>query len=164
MRKQLYIDIVEKLKTINNAELTQLFKHFDLWNQNVEFIQEETPFEFPACFIEFLPIAWETIGGRIQQATINIRLHIVTAWYISTADNNPLHEQSLEYLDIPDRVMKALQSEAVPQTNGWMRVSSVINHNHGTIIDSVEEYKTHVTDYSTQESQSLLNNVEPVIN
>ncbi len=109
MRKLLYLDIKNHLKTIQNELGEQLFKHFDLWNKQMEFIEQETPFECPAVFVEFMPMAWRTLGNRMQDCTLNVRLHIVTEWHNNTADYSPYEEQALEFLDIIDRVVYEMQ-------------------------------------------------------
>ena len=47
MRKELYKALCERLKTVDNV------KHIDLWNNNVEFIEQESAWQRPAVFIEF---------------------------------------------------------------------------------------------------------------
>ena len=81
MKKQLYLAIVDRLKDIPGPDGESLFKHFDLWNQQVEFIEQETPFQCPAVFVEFLPLQWQTMGNRVQSADLTTRLHIVTEWH-----------------------------------------------------------------------------------
>ncbi|HNX65618.1 MAG TPA: hypothetical protein PKH02_01975 [Bacteroidales bacterium] len=164
MRKQLYLDIQTKLKEIKDDTGLQQFKHFDLWNQNVEFIEADSPFEFPAVFVEFMPIAWDTLLQKVQQATIIIRLHIVTRWLAQTAEYSPIQDTALNYLDLPDKVFAALQSNATSASNGFMRVSSTINHNHGDILDSIEEYTTLIVDRSAVTVQTPATNTTPVIN
>jgi len=68
MKKQLYLDIKNRLKTITDSTGNQLFQHFDLWNRQVEFIEQETPFTCPAVFVEFMPHTWRTLGNRVQDA------------------------------------------------------------------------------------------------
>ena len=150
MKKQLYLAIVDRLKNIPGADGEPLFKHFDLWNQQVEFIEQETPFLTPAVFVEFLPLKWQTLGKRVQSADLTTRLHIVTEWHALTADNVPDEEQdlALAYLDIVDSVVAALQNFAAPCTNAWMRTQTIPNHNHERYVDSVEEYICRVTDNS----------------
>lgn len=52
MRKELYRMLCRELKAID------LIKHIDLWNHNVEFIEQEENWERPAVFVEFCPIQW----------------------------------------------------------------------------------------------------------
>lgn len=148
MKKQLYLDIKNQLKTIKDGNGNQLFKHFDLWNQQVEFIEEETPFETPAIFVEFLPHTWKTLGNRRQASELTTRLHIVTAWYAGTADYSPTESQALEYLDIVDKVVASMQNFSATSSNSWMRKQSVPNHNHERYVDSIEEYICLITDDS----------------
>ena len=147
MKKQLYLAIKERLKNIPGADGESLFKHFDLWNQQVEFIEQETPFLTPAVFVEFLPMKWRTLGNRVQDADLITRLHIVTEWH---ADYTPddLEDRALEYLDIVDNVVAAMQNFTAPCTNAWMRTQTIPNHNHARYVDSVEEYICRVTDTS----------------
>jgi len=153
MLAQLYLAYEAQLKTIKHP-LTgeQFFKHFDLWNQNVEFIEQETPFATPAVFFEFFPISWKTMGQQKQDADLTIRLHIVTEWYGETAEYTPeeIRQQMLDYLNIPGMVVSSLQGFCTPFTNGLMRTQSVINHNHERYVDSVEEYVCRVQDNSAE--------------
>ena len=162
MRKQLYLDIKTILKNIKDNNGLPLIRHYDLWNQNVEFIEQDSPFLRPAVFVEFLPHPWDTIMNRVQTATITIRLHIVTDCYAQTADYSPGETQALDYLDLPDKIFAAMQSNAASNSNGFMRTNSIPNHNHETIIDQVEEYTTLINDLSAVPAQKAVN-VTPVI-
>ena len=151
MLAQLYLAYEAQLKGIINQKTGEaFFKHFDLWNQNVEFIEQESPFATPAVFFEFAPIQWKTMGQQKQDADLTIRLHIVTEWYGETAEYTPeeIRQQMLEYLNAPSIVVKALQGFCTPFTNGLMRTQSIINHNHERYVDSVEEYICRVQDNS----------------
>lgn len=150
MKKQLYLDIVEQLKTITNSDGSRLFQHFDLWNQQVAFLEEETPFLLPAIFIEFTPHTWQTLGNRKQCADLTIRLHIVTQWFSDTADYVPeeFMLQAVAYLDIIDKVVAAMQNFAPTNANAWMRTRSIPNHDHGRYVDSIEEYVCNIVDTS----------------
>jgi len=153
MLAQLYLAYEQKLKSIIDAKTGEpFFRHFDLWNQNVEFIEQETPFETPAVFFEFMPIQWRTMGQQVQDADLTIKLHIVTQWHGQTAEYTPtqIREQMLEYLNIPGMVVRALQGFCTPFTNGLMRTQSTVNHNHERYVDSVEEYVCRVQDDSAQ--------------
>jgi hypothetical protein len=163
MRKQLYLDIQNKLSAITGENNASIFKHFDLWNQNVKFLEEDSPFDRPACFVEFLPLVWQTVGLRVQEANLTIRLHIVTDWFAQTAKYNPAQVEALTYLDLPDAVVAAMQSIAVNGTNCLMRTRSVINHNHGKYVDSVEEYTALITDTSALQSSGTTVTLTPKI-
>lgn len=150
MKKQLYLDIVNHLKTIKDENGIQLFQHFDLWNQQVAFLEENTSFNLPAVFVEFTPHTWQTLGNRKQCADLTIRLHIVTQWFSDTADYVPeeFMLKAVEYLDIIDKVVAALQNFAPANANAWMRTRSIPNHDHGRYVDSIEEYICNIVDTS----------------
>lgn len=57
MRKELYRMLCRELKAID------LIKHIDLWNHNVEFIEQEENWERPAVFVE-LPYTVECDCSR----------------------------------------------------------------------------------------------------
>jgi hypothetical protein len=159
MLAQLYLEYEERLKSIINPKTGEpLFKHFDLWNQNVEFIEKETPFETPAVFFEFMPIQWKTMGQQIQDTDLTILLHIVTEWHGQTAEYTPaeIREQMLEYLNLPAIVVDALQGFCTPFSNGLMRTKSIVNHNHERYVDSVEEYVCRVQDNSAKKKYNLI--------
>ncbi len=164
MKKQLYLDIVEQLKTITDTDGNQLFQHFDLWNQQVAFLEEETPFNLPAVFVEFTPHSWQTLGNRKQCADLTIRLHIVTQWFSDTADYVPeeFMLKAVEYLDIIDKVVAVMQNFAPTNANAWMRTRSIPNHDHGRYVDSIEEYVCNIIDTSAVEERKLVT-VTPVV-
>jgi hypothetical protein len=165
MLAQLYLAYEQRLKEIvNPATGEPLFQHFDLWNRQVEFIEQETPFVTPAVFFEFSPIQWRTLGQQVQDADLTIRLHIVTPWYGETAEYTPeeIRQQMLDYLSIPAMVVNALQGFTTPFTNGLMRTQSIINHDHERYVDSIEEYICRVQDNSAQKVYTPVS-VTPVI-
>jgi len=163
MRAQLFLSIQDSLKEIKGNDGLPVFKHFDLWNRQVAFIEKETPFPFPAIFVEFLPIQWETHGQRVQRADMFVRLHIVTQWFSQTGSYSPDQENALTYLDLSGLVHKQLQGNPILLTNGWMRTQSIINHDHETIVDSIEEYKCQVVDYGAQPATVPASNITPVL-
>jgi len=112
MRKQIYLAIKDAIKAIEKEAGQPVFKHFDLWNNNILWLKKETPFIEPAIFIEFLPVNWQTLGNRMQQATMTFRIHIITRWYSQTNDNSPDNDSHLNYLDLPDKLFVALQGNS----------------------------------------------------
>lgn len=156
MIKTLYLAIEDKLKTIQTSDGERLFKHFDLWNQQVEFMEEETPFDTPAVFIEFGTFDWRTLPGKMQECEATVRIHIVTPWYANTPENTPEPQRTmaLEYLTLPSTIVAALQNFTVApcgsleRANSWTRIKSEVNHNHERYVDSVETYSFHLFDRS----------------
>lgn len=179
MIRYLYLALEEKLLAITDEQENPqpLFKHCDLWNRQVEFLEQETPFQTPAVFVEFTNIEWRTLGQHVQDADLTIRLHIVTPWYANTASNvqnADVRATALSYLDIPTVLFRQLhgqhgtvaapvetQAPASPGQeetptppkvigtfNALVRTSSTVNHDHERYVDSIETYRCHLQDTS----------------
>lgn len=144
MRANIYKALVDKLKAYTDAGGNQVFKHFDLWNEQVEFIEDETPFEVPAVFIEFKTIIWSDTMQNIQRGQAPIRLHVVTEWKGGTKDGSLYQEQSLERLDLVDGMAKHLfnwsNNDGEVTIQRMQRTSSHTNHNHGEVVEDIEDF------------------------
>ena len=144
MRATIYKALVEKLKAYTDAEGNQVFKHFDLWNEQVEFIEDEAPFETPAVFIEFRSINWGDTMQNVQRGTIPMRLHIVTEWKGATNDGSIYQERALKRLDLVDGLASHLYNwsynEEGTNVQRVQRSTSYTNHNHGELVEDIEDY------------------------
>ncbi len=106
MRKELYRLLCRELKAID------LINHIELWNHNVEFIEQEENWERPAVFVEFCPIQWNAIVPGVEdRAEPLIKLHIVTDWEGSSADGSELQEDALKVFDLPGLIHARLGRE-----------------------------------------------------
>lgn len=92
MRKELYQMLCDRLKEVGGGAI----KHIDLWNHNVEFIEQEESWARPAVFVEFRPIKWNAIVNGVEyRAEPEVALHVVTDWTGSVSDGSPFKEESL---------------------------------------------------------------------
>lgn len=167
MIRYLYLALEKMLLAINDEQPKPqpVFKHCDLWNRQVEFLEEETPFQTPAVFVEFADIQWRTDGQHIQDADLTVLFHIVTPWYANTASNiqnADVRATALAYLDIPTVLFRQLQGQHGTVTdngdprrpitlgnfNALTRIASRVNHDHERFVDSVETYQCHLKDLS----------------
>ena len=146
MRKEIYLAIIERLKTIVDANDVQKIKHYDLWNMNVEYIDQETVWDMPAVFVEFAPIQWKEAGNGCQQATVTIALHIATPYEGAAADGSIAQSDALGYFELLDNIHKALYGLKGSGFGALKRVSSQTNHNHEEIIESIETFTCVVID------------------
>ena len=108
-------------------------KHIDLWNHNVEFIEQETAWERPAVFIEFVPFRWKAIVPGVEyRAQPMINLHVVTDW--TDPENDVMQFRLL------DKIHELL---AGMEGNTFMELdidSSSTNHNHEELVENIETY------------------------
>lgn len=144
MRANIYKALVEKLKEYTDEQGNQVFKHFDLWNEQVDFIEDETPFDTPAIFIEFRSINWSDTMQNMQRGTLPIRLHVVTEWKGSTNDGSIYQENALKRLDLVDNMVGHLfnwrTTEGNTDIQRMQRTASYTNHNHGELVEDIEDY------------------------
>ena len=135
MRKEIYKMLCERLGNIPEI------KYIDLWNHNVEFIEQEDNWERPAVFVELCPINWEAtvVGMRyVTEATVN--LHVVTDWVGSSAANSDQREESLTVFDLLEKIHTALADVNGEHFREFDISNSTTNHNHEDILENIETY------------------------
>ncbi len=107
-------------------------KHIDLWNHNLEFLEQEAPWPRPAVFIEFVPLKWHAIMPGVEyRAQPLINLHVVTDW----AEQKNIGEFRL--LDKIHELLAGLEGESFMEFD---IDSSATNHNHEDIVENIETY------------------------
>lgn len=150
MRKFLYLSLIDRLKQLKDETGEPVIKTFDLWNEQVEFIEQEEVFSTPAVFIEFMPVKWATLGAGTQRAEATIRLHIVSPWDGSTRDGSSFQAQSLRRFDLLDSIDHHLfnlsGSNGRTDFNMFRRTGSSTNHNHEELVEDVSDYTCMVMD------------------
>ena len=140
MRRMLYLGLTEALKELKDESGQPLIRHIDLWNEQVEFIEQEEPFDTPAVFIEFRPVQWRTLSGTVQQADVPFRLHVVTKWKGSARDGSMFQEESLARFDLLDKIDAHLFNLCMTRRTG-----SSTNHNHEELIEDISDFTCQAT-------------------
>lgn len=124
------------LKEVISTDVTDV-AHIDLWNENVEFADEDAPWPRPAVFVEFGDITWEPIKttGRTSclRGSGELRLHIVTDWSA---------EAYASSFDIGERIWRALMrwrydSQDTDYTVYYPSVTQT-NHNHESLLENID--------------------------
>lgn len=126
MRKELFNAIKAKLA----ADVPEV-KHVDLWNHNVEFIEQEEGWERPAVFVEFGKIEWTSFQGGCLRGGGIVTIHLVTDW----SDGG--HDAAF---DLCNRMYAALSGLSGEDFNGMALMETVTNHNHEDILESIDSY------------------------
>lgn len=107
-------------------------RHVDLWNHNVEFLEQEAPWPRPAVFVEFVPFKWHTVVPGVEyRAQPMVNLHVVTDW----AEQKNIGEFRL--LDRIHELLAGLEGETFVEFD---IDSSATNHNHEDIVENIETY------------------------
>ena len=126
MRKELFNAIKAKL----GDEVPEV-KHIDLWNHNVEFIEQEDGWERPAVFVEFGKIDWSPFQGGYQRGKGTVTIHLVTDW----AEGG--HDAAF---DLESKVHSAIDGLSGEDFNGMALMEIITNHNHEEILESIDTY------------------------
>lgn len=117
-------------------------KHVDRWNQNVEFIDQDSPWPRPAVFVEFGSIMWEpfkgVVFGQVGKGTVS--LHLITDWKGSAADDSKSQKDALEDLKFAEDVEKVVNGLVGRSFRNIRLMESRPNNNHEDIIETVDVY------------------------
>lgn len=158
MRKELYNEICNHLRKLyrlpdgsvcHHVEGTdvpegaeRIIKHIDLWNHNVEFIEQEENWARPAVFVEFKPIKWKAIVEGVEyRAEPQIHLHIVTDWEGAASDESDFKEEALGVFDLPELLHETLTGLGGEKFLELDLIESDTNHNHEDIVENIEIYQ-----------------------
>lgn len=110
-------------------------KHVDLWNRNIEFIDEDEAWERPAVFVEFGPIEWSPLkvdaAIDLYRGHGKVMFHVVTDWD-SEKYNRAWRATRHLRLAIHEMVEEGYLNMVYRTTR--------TNHDHGDILESIEEY------------------------
>lgn len=150
MREELYRKVKAELETLcingageyyiapeesdSDSELhPRAIKHIDLWNHNVEFIDQEAAWERPAVFIEFVPFKWHAIVPGVEyRSEPLINLHVVTDWASQDEDI-----KQMRLLDEIHGLLAGLEGETFMEFD---IEGSSTNHDHEDIVENIETY------------------------
>ncbi len=117
-------------------------KHVDRWNQNVEFIDQDSPWPRPAVFVEFGPIIWDpfkgVVFGQIGRGTVS--LHLITDWHGSAADGSRNQGEALDDLRFAAAIEKVVIGLVGRSFRNVRLTDSRPNNNQEDIIETVDVY------------------------
>lgn len=115
--------------------------HVDLWNHNVEFIEQEESWSRPAVFVEFQPIRWNaSVNGVRYVAEVTVNLHVVTDWVGSSCSSSSERSSSLAVFDLLEDIHRALADMDGESFSEFDIVGSTTTHNHEDILENIETY------------------------
>lgn len=148
-KKNIYFVSIPQLLELKDTEGTPNYaiKHIGLWNRQVEFIEEETPFLMPAVFIEFGKIDWKSQTSGLQDANLTIGLHVLTNAVPEGYDGEMFH------LDLLDKINYCLHGFNSGSMGTLTRVTSIPCHDHEEILDNTEIFKCLVQDDTAVKKQ-----------
>ena len=144
MNKELIKAMAGAIREIKGENGESRIKHIDLWNRQVEFLDQEVPFPRPAVFFEFGEILWDGLNcgrGVVYRGKCPVILHIVTDW----SGQVGLDEKQLEDLELPDIIASALEGLKGEGFDSFQRYSSIPNHDHEEVVETVERFTVNIS-------------------
>lgn len=175
MRKLVYELLRTALLSIEQDD-QPVIQHVDVWNNQVEYAQEEQPFMTPAVFIEFDAIDWQPLLRGVREAVITVRLHVVTDTRVGRWSD------AIERLELADDINRALHglngviqgigADVIqnnfhvegdtplydsPQSviNTITHSRSITDHNFDELADNIEEFQCHVVNAFAHDYHTL---------
>lgn len=122
-RKELYNALETRIR-----EQVPEVKHIELWNRNVEFVEQDTAWDLPAVFVEFGRIDWRLFTDKSYRGSGRLLLHIVTEW---TGE---------EPFSLTDKVVSAIDGLDGETFDNVSLLSTYTNHDHEELVESIEEF------------------------
>lgn len=106
--------ILEGLKAIVDTKLQDAIEHMDIYKRQYEESDDENklPWDRPALFFEIMPYTTEPHAGKLQKATVTIRLHLVTENKSDTRLNSEDWQAGLKHLNLKNQVFAAFEGMA----------------------------------------------------
>jgi hypothetical protein len=144
MRKQIFLDIQQKVLSIVDNNNEPIIKNFDFWNNQLKFLSTENPFNSPAVFLEFHNITWHTLGCGVREGEFSFSLHVVTRFYGNTHNESPCQDSQLDFLDIPELIANILDHTRITNSSSMTLTSTSFDNNHEQYIESIDTYTCRV--------------------
>ncbi len=146
----------------SDGQLGGLVMHYDWYNRNERAPDGEDrslPYLTPAALVEFAPVVWQALSGRIQQAPLRFTIHLVQERVNEKQADNPLQSQALQHLDLVDQVVERLTGSSATINinnqdqmlyNGIRLVTSVTDHNADSRYVTQLTFECTIFDYLTR--------------
>lgn len=137
MITELYNKLTEAIRATGKVE------HIDLWNQNVEFVEDDEAWSRPAVFIEFGTIRWTPYKGLTSFGLTGmgeVRLHVVTDWKGSAADGSIFREETLADYELCDSLLAAVAGISGESFHNLRLICTETNHNHQQLLENIDIY------------------------
>ena len=117
------------LQALTEALTNIGIQHVDVWNHNVEFIDQEQAWHRPAVFVEFGDMQWQYVKEGHRRTRFQLMLHLVCD-YTEQGDMESQWELS-------DTVISAIRGISTEDFDISTVESTQTNHNHEDLIEEV---------------------------
>lgn len=121
------------LQALTEALTNIGIQHVDVWNHNVEFIDQEQAWHRPAVFVEFGDMLWEHVKQGERRTKFSLTLHLVCD-YNTQAD-------ILQQWELAEEVSTAVCNLSSDGDGSSFCISALqstsTNHNHEDLVEEL---------------------------
>jgi len=130
-RKEFFESVVKAIR--DDETLSGEVAHIDLWNRNIEFIEQETAWARPAVFVEIGNIEWKRFkDGKSFRGKGTVSFHVVTDWVADVDDSGWSLSEKLH------AVLTGLKGKQFDNLN---LLITQTNHDHAEVIETIDTYE-----------------------
>jgi len=148
---EFYKLLAAKLLNIENQDGESIIKHIDFWNQ--QFNEDwKTPFNFPAVFLEYKTIPFQSTGQHRQLAQLQFDLHVASTTKAKSQYDQQFTDRWLAHLQLIDLIQYWLTGFNGSFFGSISRTAITPDHFYGDIINHVMSFKCTLTDTAAMRS------------
>lgn len=126
---------MQQAKATGGEKINYVFLHFDLWNHNVEFIDQEDQWNTPAVFFDFQDLKYDT-GQGVRRANFVVHLHIVSSVEFRYNGQDEANSR-FDLLDLPYKLLHFYNGCGL---SGVTHLGSQTNNDHEELVESIESF------------------------
>lgn len=97
--KDLYLEHAEMIK----ADLAAV-EWIDLWHNQVNFLEDEHPFNTPALFLSYRTVETDDVGQKVQNVKVQVDIRLFYETFADTYADAVNQESALQFLELMDGV------------------------------------------------------------
>lgn len=134
--KTFYIALKAKLTTA----LPQI-AHCSKWNNQIQNIEDEIPFNRPALFIEIESVSWDKYSKTSKTGIVTLVLHVISDCYDTHADD----ADAMDALDLTDEVTQIMETTKLSNCTPFININTFLDNDHGNLIAHSIMFNTEYT-------------------
>lgn len=143
-----WTEAYKEICTFLKNEVTEV-KHYDLWYEQTNYLEEEYPFPEQCIFLDFDMPDTDTVGVNVQACNTIITVYHVFKTLSDSYDQSTNQSTALSFMPVQQKIHKCLQSRSGVNFSPLDRKSNKrIPHPEGYLMIRAMEYHCILMDYS----------------
>lgn len=117
-----WTNLYRELARIIQEKIPQIH-WIDLWHNQVNFLQDEHPFQTPAIFLSFRTMMTQDLGQLQQEVNLQVDFYLFYETFADTYNGAYNQESALEFLDLMDKIQATFHGANGENFSAMRRVS-----------------------------------------